>query len=874
MDTTQLVADNPHKQRTVDDIARFLKTRVEKNPNYCLLLGAGCSVTSGIPSGGELIDQWRREVFYEHSDRNTEYSTTEAKKLLKERFSQWYSETNEYSSLFEKKYDLPSQRRKFIEELVSEKIPSIGYAYLVNLVKNNYLNSIFTTNFDDLLNEAFYHYSDRRPMLCAHDSSVNSINLYSSRPKIIKLHGDYLFDDIKGSLRETESLEQNTKNKLVETLKGQGLIAVGYAGYDRSVMDVISYLLRLDDHLTNGVYWCIRHGETISEEVRKLLWRDKVYYVLIDGFDEFFAELNHKLTKSLSLEQNLTNNKTSKIIESYTSNKYLLQSKSEIIKLDVERLSKQKAKSNISRLIQELTEKDQVSEFDDAEMAALMTIESLILDKNYIEAIKQCQDELGKRPERELRISLTAQLAKAYILADMTDKAIECNEQLKIYEPNDPRPYLAIASAENNTDKKIEIIEEAIEVSPYDYMAYDKKASLLIERARYLPTSQTVVTQDLAREALIKSINLNPLHANPSWGRLYDLEHAAETSASEKKQALLDIINNLDKQGPFNAKSIALKAHFNSKYSTKEEQASFFDELQNYKAKVKQKDAINFKKELIKAARKLNLNNKSKELIDELLSSANEGKDSEAIIIAGITLAEQFGEFSRSIEILSSARNIAENYDASRILMTCQGLIGDTAAALKTLETIKQNFHLIAYLRASTEIYDFLNMPSKALDAAKQLLDVTKDKYRYTSVYSYNLIKNNEHEAAKKLLSEFLHQNNFDRSFSSEIVNFEICKIAIGGKCDKARLADLLKHASSDLEKAAINSLLDDKQKAIELLRAAIEKDKTDITSALRWPAFDNLKAEKDFMQIIDSLLKKSSVDSDGEKTSNLRTVA
>gem|GEM_PF-6937595 len=639
-------------------------------------------------------------------------------------------------------------------------------------------------------------------------------------------------------------------------------------------MDVLSYLLRLDDHLTNGVYWCIRHGETISEEVRKLLWRDKVYYVLIDGFDEFFAELNHKLAKSLSLEQNLTNNKTSKIIESYTSNKYLLPSKSEIIKSDVERLSKQKAKSNISRLIQELTEKDQVSEFDDAEMAALMTIESLILDKNYVEAIKQCQDELSKRPDRELRISLTAQLAKAYILADMNDKAIECNEQLKVYEPNDPRPYLAIASIENNTDKKIEIIEEAIEVSPYDYMAYDKKASLLIEKSRYQPFSQRVVTQDLAREVLIKSISINPLHANPSWGRLYDLEYAADTAISEKKQALLNIINDLEKQGPYNPECIALKAHLYSKYNAKEEQVAFFGDLQGYKAKVKQKDAISFKKDLIEAARKLTLNDESKELIDELLGAADESKDGEAIIAAGVTLAEQFGDFTRAVEVLSGARNIAESYDASRTLMTCQALIGETAGALKTLEGIKQNFHLIGYLRASAEIYDLLTMPGNALDATKQLLEVTRDYRRYIGNHSYSLIKNNEHEVAKKLLSEFLGESNFDRCFSSEIVNFEICKLVISGKCDKVRLAELLSHVSSDLAKAAINSLLDNRQKAIELLKSAVEKDKTNIAAVLRWPAFDNLKGEKDYVQLIDSFLKKSKVEVDGSKASSLRTVA
>jgi len=124
-------------------------------------------------------------------------------------------------------------------------------------------------------------------MLCAHDSSVNSLSVSSKRPKIVKLHGDYLFDDIKSSLRETESLEENTRNKFVEFSKDFGLIVVGYNGFDRSIMDVINYLLKLDDHLQCGIYWCIRKGDLVSDEVRKLLWKDRVYFVLIDGFDEF-----------------------------------------------------------------------------------------------------------------------------------------------------------------------------------------------------------------------------------------------------------------------------------------------------------------------------------------------------------------------------------------------------------------------------------------------------------------------------------------------------------------------------------------------------------------------------------------------------------
>jgi hypothetical protein len=60
----------------------------------------------------------------------------------------------------------------------------------------------------------FHQFSDLRPIVCAHDSAISSITITSKRPKIIKLHGDYLFDDIKSTVRETESLEENNKKEV------------------------------------------------------------------------------------------------------------------------------------------------------------------------------------------------------------------------------------------------------------------------------------------------------------------------------------------------------------------------------------------------------------------------------------------------------------------------------------------------------------------------------------------------------------------------------------------------------------------------------------------------------------------------------------
>lgn len=207
------------------------------------MIGAGASITSGIRSAGDLVSSWREDIYSQYKPDEI-YTEEKAKEYFCNEHSNWYNPKHEYSSLFERKYDLPRQRRIFIENEVGNKKPFLGYSYLINLVGNNFFNTIFTTNFDDLLNEAFYTFSTLRPIVCAHDSSINSITITSSRPKIIKLHGDYLFDDLKSTVRETESLEINMKNKLVEFSKDYGMIIVGYSGNDRSILEVLTNLLK------------------------------------------------------------------------------------------------------------------------------------------------------------------------------------------------------------------------------------------------------------------------------------------------------------------------------------------------------------------------------------------------------------------------------------------------------------------------------------------------------------------------------------------------------------------------------------------------------------------------------------------------------
>ncbi|WP_201565046.1 SIR2 family protein [Psychrobacter sp. CMS30] len=319
-----------HKVRTVKDLIRFIETKENKDvSNYSIFLGAGASRSSGVSTAHELISVWMRElyeryqgeIFQTSDDKNYGNDHNELVRFFEKEHSSWFDASNAYSSLFERKFDLAPQRRRFVEQEVDGKLPSIGYAYLVSLVENNFFNAIFTTNFDDLLNEAFYQLSSTRPIVCAHDSSVHSISVSSKRPKIIKLHGDYLFENIKSTLRETESLEVNTKDKLIEFCKEYGLIVLGYSGNDRSIMDILDYLIKNDTYLRNGVYWCIRQDDEISPALKNLFWKERIYPVLIDGFDEFFSEVHHQLLPNTRFLNGYKESKQQKIIQKILENR-------------------------------------------------------------------------------------------------------------------------------------------------------------------------------------------------------------------------------------------------------------------------------------------------------------------------------------------------------------------------------------------------------------------------------------------------------------------------------------------------------------------------------------------------------------------------
>jgi len=274
-----------HNRRSQEHLVNLLTTRADTAPQFALFLGAGASVTSGVKPSKQMVSDWRRKLFASYKGAD-DYSTWLSKQ-------DWFEAENEYAILFELVYDQPSQRRAYIEKAIIKANPSWGYAYYVSLMESKLFNVTFTTNFDDLLNNACYSFSNTlRPMVCSHDSAVSSVRVVSERPKIIKLHGDYLYDSIKNTSTELQSLEANTRDKFVEFAKQYGLIVLGYAGCDQSIMDMLDVLVRSENYFRNGIYWCIRKGTCPGRRLQQILRNDRVFWTEIDGFDEFVADLS------------------------------------------------------------------------------------------------------------------------------------------------------------------------------------------------------------------------------------------------------------------------------------------------------------------------------------------------------------------------------------------------------------------------------------------------------------------------------------------------------------------------------------------------------------------------------------------------------
>ena len=295
------------KQLNEAQVARTIAER--DRIGFALFLGAGASKSSGVLLASEMIAEWREMAYADACSSNKSLGKFGCEAWCKQQKA-WYEQDDEYSQLFELIYEDSRSRQRYIEDKIKDAFPSWGYLYLANIVQHGRFNIVFTTNFDDLINEALTIFLGYNAVVCAVDSEVATINVTTDRAKIVKLHGDYLFESfMKNTSKELKALTTNMEEKFAQFALENGLVVLGYAGRDESIMRVLEQLLKDGRCFPHGLYWGLRVGEKIAPRVRKLALDHPERFRLFTfaDFDSFMARL-HDLcggrtgTKAIPLE--------------------------------------------------------------------------------------------------------------------------------------------------------------------------------------------------------------------------------------------------------------------------------------------------------------------------------------------------------------------------------------------------------------------------------------------------------------------------------------------------------------------------------------------------------------------------------------------
>lgn len=284
----------------VDEFVRSI--RVNRTSPHAIFLGAGASLSSGVPSAGRCVDEWKRDIFVTNNATLKDLVAEITIPSTLRRIDNWLQQNgywtpdgdDEYSYFIEKCLPISDDRRKFFEPWIRDARPHVGYQLLCLLAEAQVIRSVWTTNFDGLVARACAATSVT-PIEVGIDCQHRLFRQPANTELVcVSLHGDYRYDPLANTVDELQEQEQQLKASLIETLKTQSLIVAGYSGRDQSVMAAFHEAVT-DKAAPTKVYWC-GHSDEPAESVANLIARVRAsgreaFYVPGADFDDLMSRL-------------------------------------------------------------------------------------------------------------------------------------------------------------------------------------------------------------------------------------------------------------------------------------------------------------------------------------------------------------------------------------------------------------------------------------------------------------------------------------------------------------------------------------------------------------------------------------------------------
>jgi hypothetical protein len=266
-----------------------------------LLLGAGASISSGIPAAGTTVEKVARWAWCKENGRHPDDFTIRRSDYWPWVAAlPWFRTDVPLADLYPEAIDnllgVKSDRREFLERLINPDVPpSRGYVALTQILHQGWISTVLTTNFDPCLERAaILHNRPHRLVSISTPADYVMFNSAPHDPQEVFLHGSVKHYTDKNLTDEVQSLDPALVDRLKPLLRDHPVIVVGYRGAEASVMNDL-FLSQASGGFLHGVYWCVlgsEQGAPLAPLVNQLAGAIGTNFqiVPISGFDDLFEK--------------------------------------------------------------------------------------------------------------------------------------------------------------------------------------------------------------------------------------------------------------------------------------------------------------------------------------------------------------------------------------------------------------------------------------------------------------------------------------------------------------------------------------------------------------------------------------------------------
>lgn len=296
------------EEQTHSDIAlsldAFIRSiGVRRSSPFAIFLGAGASITSGVPSAQMCIWEWKRQIFLTNNPGLEDQFSELSLESVRRKIQKWLDKQGnfppddspeEYGFYIRQCFPISDDRRAFFQQILLGAQPHIGYRLLCHLAEADLIRSVWSTNFDSLAARASANFR-----LAPVEVGIDTQNRVFRNPGAgellcVSLHGDYRYDQLKNTPDELQTQEATLQKTLIQDLKNTSLIVSGYSGRDESIMRTLR--MAYAEPGSGALYWCGFSDNEIPVHVASLIRHARsngreAHYVPSLGFDDLITRI-------------------------------------------------------------------------------------------------------------------------------------------------------------------------------------------------------------------------------------------------------------------------------------------------------------------------------------------------------------------------------------------------------------------------------------------------------------------------------------------------------------------------------------------------------------------------------------------------------